>query len=162
MKLPLDGLTTSYELHGPEGAPWLVLSHSLACSSAMWAPQIEALKGEYRILAYDTRGHGGTEAPPGPYTLEQLADDLHALLGALGVEVNVVAPWEARPSDIARIGDADFNVVMYPETAGLAAQWLARALGQPATRTVPIGHAATVAFIREVAALAGIDPEPVL
>lgn len=86
MKLQLDGLTTNYELHGPEGAPWLVLSHSLACSSAMWAPQVEALKGDYRILAYDTRGHGGTEAPPGPYTLEQLADDLHALLGALGVE----------------------------------------------------------------------------
>ena len=86
MKLQLNGLTTNYELHGPEGAPWLVLSHSLAYSSAMWAPQVEALKGDYRILAYDTRGHGGTEAPPGPYTLEQLADDLHALLGALGVE----------------------------------------------------------------------------
>jgi pimeloyl-ACP methyl ester carboxylesterase len=52
----------------------------------MWGPQIEALKGDYRILAYDTRGHGGSEAPPGPYTLELLADDLHALLGALGVE----------------------------------------------------------------------------
>jgi 3-oxoadipate enol-lactonase len=86
MKLQLDALTTNFELHGPEGAPWLVLSHSLACSSAMWTPQIEALQGDYRILAYDTRGHGGTEAPPGPYTLEQLADDLHALLGALGVE----------------------------------------------------------------------------
>ena len=92
-------------------------------------------------------------------------DDLRevlALLDALGVDVNVVAPWEARPSDIARLGDADFNVVMYPETAGLAAQWLGRALGQPATRTVPIGHAATVEFVREVAALAGTDPEPVL
>jgi light-independent protochlorophyllide reductase subunit B len=92
-------------------------------------------------------------------------DDLRevlALLAALGVDVNVVAPWEARPSDLARLGDADFNVVMYPETASLAAAWLTRAIGQPATRTVPIGHGATVEFVREVAALAGIDPEPML
>ena len=51
---------------------------------------------------------------------------------------------------------------MYPETASLAASWLTRAIGQPATRTVPIGHGATVEFIREVAALAGVDPEPML
>jgi light-independent protochlorophyllide reductase subunit B len=92
-------------------------------------------------------------------------DDLREVLGllaALGVEVNVVAPWNASPSDLARLGEADFNVVMYPETAGLAAQWLTRAIGQPATRTVPIGHGATVAFVREVAALAGVDPEPLL
>jgi len=92
-------------------------------------------------------------------------DDLReilSLLGAIGVDVNVVAPWEATPSDLARLGEADFNVVMYPETAGLAAQWLSRTIGQPATRAVPIGHGATVAFVREVAELAGVDPEPVL
>lgn len=86
MKIDAGGLTTHCELHGPEGAPWLVFSHSLACSAAMWAPQIADFERDYRILAYDTRGHGGTEAPPGPYTLEQLADDLHALLQALGVD----------------------------------------------------------------------------
>jgi light-independent protochlorophyllide reductase subunit B len=92
-------------------------------------------------------------------------DDLREVLGLLrelGVDVNVVAPWGASPADVARLGDADFNVVMYPETAMQAAQWLQRTLGQPATKIVPIGHGATVEFVREVAALAGVDPEPVL
>jgi 3-oxoadipate enol-lactonase len=52
----------------------------------MWDPQIAALKGGYRILAYDTRGHGASEAPKGAYTLGMLADDLKALLDALGVK----------------------------------------------------------------------------
>ena len=85
MKIRANGIETYYEIHGPEGAPWLILSHSLACSVRMWDPQIAALRGTYRILAYDTRGHGASEAPPGPYTLEMLADDLHGLLGSLGI-----------------------------------------------------------------------------
>ena len=85
MKTRINGIETNYELHGREGAPWLVLSHSLACSVRMWDPQIAALKDRYRILAYDTRGHGGTEATKGAYTLELLADDLHALLGHLKI-----------------------------------------------------------------------------
>ena len=60
MKTKANGIDINYELHGKEGAPWLVLSHSLACSVRMWDPQIAALKDRYRILAYDTRGHGGT------------------------------------------------------------------------------------------------------
>jgi 3-oxoadipate enol-lactonase len=86
MKAKTNAIETNYELHGKEGAPWLVLSHSLACSVRMWDPQIAALKGSYRILAYDTRGHGGTQAPKGAYTLELLADDLKALLDQLGVK----------------------------------------------------------------------------
>ncbi|MDH4093890.1 MAG: 3-oxoadipate enol-lactonase [Betaproteobacteria bacterium] len=86
MKAKTNGIDTNYELHGKEGAPWLVLSHSLACSVRMWDPQIAALKDSYRILAYDTRGHGASEAPKGAYTLEMLADDLKALLDALGVK----------------------------------------------------------------------------
>jgi len=85
MKTRANGIEISYEVHGKDGAPWLVLSHSLACSVRMWDPQIEALKGSYRILAYDTRGHGASGAPKGEYTLEMLADDLKALLDALGV-----------------------------------------------------------------------------
>jgi len=86
MKAKTNGIETSYELHGREGSPWLVLSHSLACSVRMWDPQLEALKGSYRILAYDTRGHGASDAPRGPYTLDMLADDLKALLDALGAK----------------------------------------------------------------------------
>jgi 3-oxoadipate enol-lactonase len=86
MKTRVNGIEANYELHGKEGAPWLALSHSLACSVRMWDPQIAALKGRYRILAYDTRGHGGSEAPQGAYTLELLADDLKALIDHLGAK----------------------------------------------------------------------------
>ncbi len=84
--------------------------------------------------------------------------EIRALLERLGVEVNVIAPLGARPADIARLGDADFNVVMYPEIAGQAAGWLQRTFGQKSTTIVPIGVRATKAFIAEVAHLAGIDP----
>jgi 3-oxoadipate enol-lactonase len=86
MKTRINGIEANYELHGREGAPWLVLSHSLACSVRMWDPQIAALKDRYRILAYDTRGHGGSEAPKGAYTLELLADDLKALIDHVGAK----------------------------------------------------------------------------
>jgi light-independent protochlorophyllide reductase subunit B len=82
------------------------------------------------------------------------------LLGDLGVDVNVVAPLGARPSDLARLGDADFNVVLYPEIADPAARWLERTYGQRSVRTVPIGVTATREFIGEVCALAEIDAEP--
>ena len=74
----------------------------------------------------------------------------------------MVAPLGATPSDIARLGEADFNVVLYPETALAAAQWLEKNHGQPFTRTVPIGVGATRDFIAEVARLADIDPTQVL
>jgi 3-oxoadipate enol-lactonase len=85
MKTRVNGIEVNYEIHGKEGAPWLVLSHSLACSVRMWDPQIAALKDQYRILAYDTRGHGATEAPKGAYTLDLLADDLFLLLKELKI-----------------------------------------------------------------------------
>lgn len=88
--------------------------------------------------------------------------EVRRLLDALGIAVNVVAPLGARPADIARLPQADFNVVLYPETAATAADWLMRAHGQPRTTTVPIGVGATRDFIAEVAALAGVDPAPAL
>src|SRR5688572_18938574 len=80
MNAKVSGTEISYEVHGREGAPWLVLSHSLACSTRMWDPQIEAFKGSYRVLAYDMRGHGQSEAPATPYTLDMLAEDVVALM----------------------------------------------------------------------------------
>ena len=88
--------------------------------------------------------------------------EITGLLGQLGVAVNVVAPLDATPSDLARLGEAAFNVVLYPEIAGQAASWLQRSFGQPSTRTVPIGVAATREFIAEVAALAGVTVPPAL
>ena len=84
MNANVNGITLNYELHGGKG-PWLVLSHSLACSTAMWAPQIAEFSTRFRVLAFDTRGHGKSDAPAGAYTLEQLADDLAGLLKVLGI-----------------------------------------------------------------------------
>ncbi|MFP8833525.1 ferredoxin:protochlorophyllide reductase (ATP-dependent) subunit B [Hydrogenophaga sp. XSHU_21] len=90
-------------------------------------------------------------------------DDLReitALLREMGIEINLVAPQGASPADLAQVGNAHFNVVMYPEIAGVAASWLQRNFGQPFTRSIPIGVGGTLDFIREVARLAGIDPAP--
>jgi light-independent protochlorophyllide reductase subunit B len=80
----------------------------------------------------------------------------------LGVDIGVVAPWNATPADIARLPEADFNIVLYPEIALTAAQWLQRNFDQPFTRTVPIGVSAAKQFIEEVAQLAGVDPASAL
>jgi light-independent protochlorophyllide reductase subunit B len=88
--------------------------------------------------------------------------EIKALLADLGVRVNVCAPQDASPADLARLGEAAFNVVLYPEIAGTAAAWLKRALGQPHTTVVPIGVGATRDFIAEVAGLAGVDPASAL
>jgi 3-oxoadipate enol-lactonase len=86
MKATVNGIDTYYELHGKAGAPWLAFSHSLACNVRMWDGQLAALKDRFRILVYDTRGHGQSAAPAGPYTLEMLADDLRALLSHLDIQ----------------------------------------------------------------------------
>ncbi len=88
--------------------------------------------------------------------------EIRKILDTLGVEVNLVAPLDATPSDIARIGAADFNIVLYPEIADEAARWLERQFKQPAIRTIPIGVGATRSFIADVAELAGADPTPAL
>ncbi len=88
--------------------------------------------------------------------------EIRALLERLGIAVNVVAPLGASPADIARLPAADFNVVLYPEIASVAAQWLQRTHGQPCTTTIPIGVLATRRFIEEVATLASVDAAPVL
>jgi 3-oxoadipate enol-lactonase len=86
MRITANGISVHYTLNGPAGAPVVTLSHSLATDLAMWEPQVAALASKYRVLRYDTRGHGVTDAPAGPYTLEQLAEDARALLAVLGVE----------------------------------------------------------------------------
>ena len=83
--------------------------------------------------------------------------EIKRLLEAIGVDVAVMAPLGASADDLKRLGDADFNVVLYPEVALPTAQWLERAYGQPYTRIVPIGVCATRAFVAEVTGLAGLD-----
>jgi 3-oxoadipate enol-lactonase len=83
MRTQGNGIGIHHEIEG-EG-PWLVLSHSLACDLRMWDAQVAALRARFKVLRFDTRGHGGSDAPAGAYTLEQLADDLEALLAGLGI-----------------------------------------------------------------------------
>src|SRR2546422_549875 len=85
MNVTANGIRMHYALEGPAGAPVVTLSHSLAARLEMWEPQVKALAGRWRVLRYDTRGHGGSDAPAGPYTLDELAEDARALLGALGI-----------------------------------------------------------------------------
>jgi len=86
MKITANGISMNYTLEGPANAPVVTLSHSLATTLAMWEPQLPALTARWRVLSYDTRGHGGTDAPRGGYSLDQLADDAQALLRALGIQ----------------------------------------------------------------------------
>lgn len=87
-KLKIDDHRIAYAVEPGAGAgrPWLVFSHSLAADHTMFDPQVAAFADRFNILRYDTRGHGASDAPPPPYTLEQLADDLRALLDAVGIE----------------------------------------------------------------------------
>jgi 3-oxoadipate enol-lactonase len=85
MKIRVNDIDVHYTLDGPATAPTVTLSHSLATDLSMWDPQAAALAKHYRVLRYDTRGHGGTDAPSGAYSLAQLADDARGLLKALGI-----------------------------------------------------------------------------
>jgi 3-oxoadipate enol-lactonase len=86
VKAKVNGTDLYYEVSGREGAPWLVLSHSLACNVRMWDPQVAAFKDRFRILNYDMRGHGQSAAPAGAYSLEMLADDVLGLMKECKIE----------------------------------------------------------------------------
>jgi 3-oxoadipate enol-lactonase len=86
MRIEANGIRINYEWSGKNQAPVVVLSHSLACSQVMWWPQLKLLEAQFRVLRYDTRGHGQSETPPGPYSLEQLVEDAVAMLDALKID----------------------------------------------------------------------------
>jgi 3-oxoadipate enol-lactonase len=80
----MSAVAVSYAVDGPAGAPVVVLSNSLGATRSMWDPQVPALAERYRVVTYDTRGHGDSPAPAGPYSLDDLVDDLVALLDTVG------------------------------------------------------------------------------
>jgi light-independent protochlorophyllide reductase subunit B len=129
----------------------------------------------YRLVRAFAGAQVGTPRVPGPRPRCNILgptalgfrhrDDLveiRRLLERMGIDVHVVAPLGATPADLARLGEADFNVVLYPEVADQAAAWLERSFDQKRTRIVPIGVGATRDFIAEVGTLAGIDTTAVL
>jgi len=86
MKILVHGNQVNYSLDGPAARPVVMASHALAADLSMWEPQLEALGREFRVLRYDTLGHGATDAPKGPYTLLQLVEQACGLIAALGIE----------------------------------------------------------------------------
>jgi 3-oxoadipate enol-lactonase len=84
MKVKTNGIEINCEIEG--SGPWLTMSHSLACDLHMWDPQMPVLTGKFKVLRFDTRGHGQSGAPAGEYTLEQMADDVKGLLDSLGIK----------------------------------------------------------------------------
>ena len=85
MRIKANGIQINYELSGKKGAPIVVLSHSLSSSLLMWNPQMDVLNPQFRVLRYDMRGHGKSDAPSGAYTLELLGEDVIGLLDTLNI-----------------------------------------------------------------------------
>jgi 3-oxoadipate enol-lactonase len=82
----MSTVEVSHTVDGPPDAPVVVLSNSLGASRAMWDPQVPVLAERYRVVTYDTRGHGASPSPAGPYSLDDLVDDVLALLDRVGAE----------------------------------------------------------------------------
>ena len=85
MQVTANGIDFVCQIDGPEGAPWLTFSNSLNTNVSLWDEQVALLSDRYRILRYNTRGHDGTGAPPGPWDLEDLASDIVALWDELHI-----------------------------------------------------------------------------
>ena len=86
MRIKANGIEINYQVDGPERAPWLILSNSLATNLSMWDEQARAFGRAFRVLRYDQRGHGSSEAPTGRYRFDVLVADALALMDALGIK----------------------------------------------------------------------------
>ncbi len=85
MQATINGIGMNYDVAGGESAPVVVLHHPLATNLTMWDELTPVLAGKYRVVRFDARGHGQTEAPKGPYTFETLAADVVALMDHLKI-----------------------------------------------------------------------------
>ncbi len=83
MQINVNGIDINLTIEGPEEGPAVVFSHSLAADLSMWDGQAAVLRDRYRVVRFDTRGHGGSTARAGAYNLEMLSDDVEAMLDAL-------------------------------------------------------------------------------
>ncbi len=119
----LDDCELNYRLEGPVDAPVLVLSNSLGTDLHMWDAQALALSEHFRVLRYDTRGHGGSSVTPGPYSIEQLGRDVLGLVDALGID---------------RFAFCGLSM------GGLIGQWLGINAGERLTRLVICNTAAKI------------------
>ena len=81
-----DGCLLNVSVEGRDGGPTLMLSNSLGCTLQMWEPQMKALTQVFRVIRYDRRGHGKSNVPPGPYSMERFGRDALAILDDLNIE----------------------------------------------------------------------------
>jgi 3-oxoadipate enol-lactonase len=110
MKAKVNGTTLNYEVEGPENAPAIMVSHGIATSLEIWTEASAFLKSKYRVVRYDSRGHGGSD-PTGPYSLETLAADAVGLMDALGIK-------KAHYGGVSLGGMTAMGVgILYPERA---------------------------------------------
>ncbi len=86
-----DGTAIRYAISGEGNGPPIALIHSLAMDRHFWDPVVDRMKPSATLLSYDCRGHGGSDKPAGPYTVELFADDLHDLLNHVGWSSAIVA-----------------------------------------------------------------------
>jgi 3-oxoadipate enol-lactonase len=85
MKIPVNGLSLEVRIEGQSG-PCIIFSHSLATNLSMWKEQAVLLSRNFRVVRYDTRGHGSSDVPSGPYHMRDLVNDVVGLMDALLIE----------------------------------------------------------------------------
>ena len=122
-----NGISINYQIDGAAG-PWLVLSNSLATDLTMWDQQAKDFSSSFRVLRYDQRGHGKTEAPAGRYSFDMLIADAVALMDALGIDkahfcglsmggATVLGLAQRHPDRVERAIVADSGCASTPQSA---------------------------------------------
>lgn len=85
MKIYNGPVQINFESSGKADGPVVLMAHSLGCNLHMWDPQMPALERDYQVIRLDMRGHGQSDVPPGPYTLDELADDVIAVMDSQSI-----------------------------------------------------------------------------
>lgn len=142
-----DGCRIAYRFDGPEGAPVLLLSNSLGTTMQMWVPQMAAFTARFRVLRYDSRGHGQSDSPAGAYSMDRLGRDAVQLLDALNLETvdfcglskgGMIGQWLGvrAPERIRKLILANTSAYMGPPSG-----WQSRIDGVLANGMAPLAEA---------------------
>lgn len=173
-----DGCRIAYRFDGPVDAPVLMLSNSLGTDMGMWAPQMEAWVKTFRVLRYDQRGHGASDAPAGGYSIDRLGRDVIELIDALGLETvdfcglslgGMVGQWLGirEPHRLRRLVLANTSSFMGPPSAWDARIALVRTEGMAPLAQASVERWFTAAFAAQsqeaitpiIAMLNATDPQ---